>query len=917
MLNIAQVCCHLCYPIYSFDKNIISSAVGNPMSKNNCYGIGLSSWFARARNSFHHSLFLSLLLALQSCGGGGGGGSSDSTSPPVLPQNNVIYQGSTTATIIDATNAEALISDVLGTAVNIGSLRIASINSASRTNTTASESRFSIPGVVYALNKKIRLVNYPRKSVPGPDLQKVSAAATRVNENDQCDGGNGSTDIEGLLETDGTGTLTMQFINCLLGDIYFNGSLSLVVNQFDTSVLEITDATYYISNLTITGQGSSASLGGTIRTQAPVFDNTETLTADIVLRDDLSGDAVKTENLVLRFEYENILLQNNYSLFVSGRVYDSLFGYVDIQVDAPLYYASSQDEFPSSGGPIVFNGANGSKLITRLVSPTSVQIDVWASADSGVNAFGTMSWSDINVDQVGNSPPNANAGTDFSSNKYQPIVLSGSDSSDADNDIISFFWRLTGTPDGSAAVLSAPSSIAPTFTADVTGQYTLELRVNDNTLESTPDQIVVTVVNQLPVVNLNAVNAAAMGTSIALSGTGSQDPDNEPVQITWDIIDAPTGSTAQLQQLDPLNASFTPDIAGSYQFHLEISDGEDIVSATHITSFYRDFNIACTDDADFGDNASGSYLVADTSAGIQGIAGICDGWVFLSDFDSRIRLVNAIGNYDYREYILPLRPGNLFHNVSRKTINATVGSTVSELDPTLGIMQTIPLSERATEILGKSGDYLLVSSRYGAPSTTIVSSVDLNSGTSTQLLGPFVLEGYTYAFSEATSKLYVGYVPAYTGNSFVERYGFSTQSGALTYEATSQALPTANGHHTLSVSPDGSQIAFMNGSVGESILDINASDLTRTTGDWAGNSKPYFRSDGMYLVTAIDNEIKIYSADTKLLVKNHTATCSGPSPGYPSVGYPRFSTGGNLVYYILYCNNPSTLELQWFSFSPA
>ncbi len=64
------------------------------------------------------------------------------------------------------------------------------------------------------------------------------------------------------------------------------------------------------------------------------------------------------------------------------------------------------------------------------------------------------------------------------------VSLDGTGSTDPDGDTLTYAWTLTA-PAGSAAVLDDATSATPTFTADVDGDYVVELTVSDGTLDST------------------------------------------------------------------------------------------------------------------------------------------------------------------------------------------------------------------------------------------------------------------------------------------------------------------------------------------------------------------------------------------------------------------------------------------------
>ena len=107
---------------------------------------------------------------------------------------------------------------------------------------------------------------------------------------------------------------------------------------------------------------------------------------------------------------------------------------------------------------------------------------------------------DGNGAEVPNNPPVANAGADqtIATNSTQ-VQLDGSASSDVDSDPLTYQWTMTSKPNGSSATLSDATLVNPTFVADIDGAYTLQLIVNDGTVDSVADTVVITVGNNSPV----------------------------------------------------------------------------------------------------------------------------------------------------------------------------------------------------------------------------------------------------------------------------------------------------------------------------------------------------------------------------------------------------------------------------------
>ena len=99
----------------------------------------------------------------------------------------------------------------------------------------------------------------------------------------------------------------------------------------------------------------------------------------------------------------------------------------------------------------------------------------------------TVTISTINV------APVANAGNDQTVPEESTVTLDGTGSSDADGDALTYSWAFTTKPAESTAILSGTTTANPTFTADEEGTYVVSLIVNDGTVNSSPDTVIVTV----------------------------------------------------------------------------------------------------------------------------------------------------------------------------------------------------------------------------------------------------------------------------------------------------------------------------------------------------------------------------------------------------------------------------------------
>lgn len=179
------------------------------------------------------------------------------------------------------------------------------------------------------------------------------------------------------------------------------------------------------------------------------------------------------------------------------------------------------------------------------------------------------------VETPTNTAPVANAGEDKSFNVGEEVTLDGSNSSDADNDTLSYNWSIVNAP---VSDLSLEQTMTPSFTPSVEGKYEITLIVNDGTDDSESDTVVVTVIkpNTAPVAVISAENTGKQGEVFTLSGETSSDEDGNTLTYSWSFISLPEGSSLTSDSLaQEVETSFTPDVAGDYEIQLIVNDGED------------------------------------------------------------------------------------------------------------------------------------------------------------------------------------------------------------------------------------------------------------------------------------------------------------------------------------------------------
>ncbi|MGZ4892172.1 MAG: PKD domain-containing protein [Halobacteriota archaeon] len=197
----------------------------------------------------------------------------------------------------------------------------------------------------------------------------------------------------------------------------------------------------------------------------------------------------------------------------------------------------------------------------------------WALTFQGSDSS-SYAFASIGGLQATNRPPVANAGADLATAPNTPISLNGAASYDREGDPITYSWSITSAPAGSTPQLSDPTAARPVFSANVVGDYTLQLVVTDNhNAASTPDTMHVTVDNP-PVITIATAQQHGVGSPLFLQGYAN-DPDNDPLTYQWSLTDKPPESTMQLGLLSTTSiGGFVPDMLGTYTARLSVSDGK-------------------------------------------------------------------------------------------------------------------------------------------------------------------------------------------------------------------------------------------------------------------------------------------------------------------------------------------------------
>ncbi len=263
--------------------------------------------------------------------------------------------------------------------------------------------------------------------------------------------------------------------------------------------------------------------------------------------------------------------------FVTNRVILNASGSNDVDGDALTYQWSL----------IAVPAGSGATLADSTAVMPSFYVDLFGQyvAQLVVNDGSLDSTPATVVISTDNSAPVANAGYDQTAFVGGTLILDGSASSDVDGDGLTYLWSLTTVPAGSAATLSDPAAMMPTFGIDVFGDYVAQLVVNDGRVDSVPVTLVISTRNSVPVANAGADQTGVVGDTLVLDGSASIDADSGALTYQWSLIAVPAGSGATLADPTAVMPSFYVDLLGQYVAQLVVNDGSvDSAPATVLIS---------------------------------------------------------------------------------------------------------------------------------------------------------------------------------------------------------------------------------------------------------------------------------------------------------------------------------------------
>ncbi|MBN1116298.1 MAG: hypothetical protein JXA77_03770, partial [Bacteroidales bacterium] len=302
-------------------------------------------------------------------------------------------------------------------------------------------------------------------------------------------------------------------------------------------------------------------------------------------------------------------------------------GSSDSDGDALTYSWTSIDGATISGA----NSVAPTFTVSTVTSDTEYRFSLI------VNDGLTNSEADTVIVTITNTKPVANAGTDININEQETGNLNASGSTDNGNDIVSYLWTSELPIDFADDDAVTTSFTAPATQVDMS--FEIYVQVTNGSGLSDTDTLIVNVTNnnQDPIASAGTDIEQDENTLVTLDGSGSSDPQTDPITYSWS---APVGVT--LSSNNAQSPSFTTPVVLSdtdLEFILVVSDGTYIsVADTVVVTVKNTIPVAVAgDDVTLTEKLSGSLNAgssSDLGDDIQSYEWIADAALGLIDPDN-------------------------------------------------------------------------------------------------------------------------------------------------------------------------------------------------------------------------------------------------------------------------------------------
>ena len=286
-------------------------------------------------------------------------------------------------------------------------------------------------------------------------------------------------------------TSDVEYINCALGPYTFNGKGTLSVSSVSSNG-ESFEGILSFDSLTIDNSRMVANFEGTI--EASVGEQyTEAATVNGLLTYASSGVMVFLDDI----DIDTTISDNNPVLVPEGRMYISPYGYVDITTMQP-------GSFTSPSLALAITGS--SALLIKEKEEGLVSVGLFSDINSAEEPTLVIPFSFIGnqnyLDTENTAPLVSVSSLSLEADRNEFVLLDTSESSDADNDLLTFQWSLLSAPEGANVTFQNNGFNNTRVSFTESGQYQLQVIAFDGKVESDPVTVSVYVRQSQPQIAL-------------------------------------------------------------------------------------------------------------------------------------------------------------------------------------------------------------------------------------------------------------------------------------------------------------------------------------------------------------------------------------------------------------------------------
>ncbi|MDX1695111.1 MAG: PKD domain-containing protein [Ketobacteraceae bacterium] len=218
------------------------------------------------------------------------------------------------------------------------------------------------------------------------------------------------------------------------------------------------------------------------------------------------------------------------------------------------------------------------------------------------------------TDQSNNTLPRAHIAADSNPQTIRAAMpLDGRGSSDADGDLLTYFWEIRSQPAGSNGIMDNAKQAIATLVPDLPGAYEVALVVSDGKQNSDPALSSLILTNTTPVADAGNDQSVNYLANVTLDGSQSSDNDGHALNFNWEVDALPEGSVVTLSDPTIANPTFTVDQSGDYQFVLVVNDGFADSSADTVTVSTLNIPPVANAGADISNRQVGDEVILDGS----------------------------------------------------------------------------------------------------------------------------------------------------------------------------------------------------------------------------------------------------------------------------------------------------------------